>query len=195
MTATITDLRNVPKQARAHATLTAIVEAARQAAGMHGYDRFTTSQVSELSGYSIGTVYRYFPNRIGLLEAIDSGREVAADVRAERARQDTRWGIQDHPDGSGPMLHALTGIDATCDYYLDHATGRQLASAAQVATMNRAERGIVSWADILLEEVFEALAEEDPVRLRAELIQVAAVAQQWASAIDRRAPREEEAAA
>ncbi|TIH26025.1 NUDIX hydrolase, partial [Subtercola vilae] len=44
------------------------------------------------------------------------------------------------------------------------------------------------WQDILLEEVFEAFAESDTSKLRTELIQVAAVAQQWVEAIDRRTP-------
>ncbi len=43
-----------------------------------------------------------------------------------------------------------------------------------------------NWRDILLEEVFEALAEEEPKELRKELVQVAAVAAQWVEAIDRR---------
>ncbi len=39
---------------------------------------------------------------------------------------------------------------------------------------------------ILLEEVHEALAEDDPTRLRAELLQVAAVAVCWVEAIEQR---------
>ena len=45
--------------------------------------------------------------------------------------------------------------------------------------------GAHSWDAILLEEVFEALAEADPVRRRAELVQVAAVAAAEIEAIDR----------
>ena len=41
-------------------------------------------------------------------------------------------------------------------------------------------------ADILAEEVAEVYAESDPDRLRAELIQVAAVCVQWIEAIDGR---------
>lgn len=44
-----------------------------------------------------------------------------------------------------------------------------------------------AWRHILDEEVAEALAETDPERLRAELVQVAAVAVQWIEALDRRA--------
>jgi hypothetical protein len=54
--------------------------------------------------------------------------------------------------------------------------------ACQMATAD----GRVTWRHILTEEVYEAFAESDPTKLRAELVQVAAVAVQWIQAIDRR---------
>ncbi len=50
----------------------------------------------------------------------------------------------------------------------------------------------VNWKTILLEEVAEAFAENDPATLRRELVQVAAVAAAWIEAIDRRASATEE---
>ncbi|HYF53037.1 MAG TPA: hypothetical protein VEA41_02135 [Salinarimonas sp.] len=47
----------------------------------------------------------------------------------------------------------------------------------------------MTYSQILAEEVAEALAESDPMLLRAELVQVAAVAVQWVEAIDRRLRR------
>ncbi len=49
-----------------------------------------------------------------------------------------------------------------------------------------ADDGTVTWRHVLDEEVCEAFAESDPARLRAELIQVAAVALRWIDAIDSR---------
>ena len=43
-----------------------------------------------------------------------------------------------------------------------------------------------TWRHILTEEVWEAFAEKDSARLRAELVQVAAAAVNWIEAIDRR---------
>lgn len=124
------------------------------------------------------------PRRLSDAEA------VAADVAAERARQDAKWGEQNHLDGTGRVFRPLDTIAAQSSYF--HATNRfgdaeDLASAAKRATDVAAGHGDVRWADILLEEVFEALAEAEPQRLYDELIQVAAVAQQWAEAIKRRA--------
>lgn len=103
---------------------------------------------------------------------------VVGEVVAERDRQDAKWGEQNHPDGTGD------------DRHLFRTTSREtygtLCYLARSTTDRTAEQGTVTFADIFAEEVFEALAESDPVKLRAELIQTAAVAVAWVEAIDRR---------
>jgi hypothetical protein len=94
---------------------------------------------------------------------------VLADVIAERAAQDARWGPQDPPDGTGPA-HA--------------AEADTLRDACAAAFRD----GAGSWRHILAEEVAEAFAEDDPDLLRAELVQVAAVAVKWIQALDGRSP-------
>lgn len=93
---------------------------------------------------------------------------VLEEIHAERARQDKRWGEQNHPDGTG-------GIGA-----------RHAAIDARMRCQAAAKAGTLTWHDVLLEEFCEAIAEDDFGKLRAELIQVAAVAVAWAEAIDRR---------
>lgn len=93
------------------------------------------------------------------------------EVAMERHRQDEQWGEQNHPDGTGGH-----------DYEAQ-------ADMARDWCRDKASDGSVTWADILHEEVAEALAESDPDKLRSELIQVAAVATCWAEAIDRREAR------
>lgn len=111
-----------------------------------------------------------------------------ADVIDERHRQDLKWGEQNHPDGTGPATMPLfantaTGIadDDEASLIRDMMQGR---TDWRFHEVDADQPG--TWTDILLEEVFEALAGADPARLRTELIQVAAVAVQWAEAIDRR---------
>lgn len=60
-----------------------------------------------------------------------------------------------------------------------------LADTAKDLTNQAAEEGNVTYRDILLEEVFEAMAEEDAAKLRVELVQTAAVAVAWVEKIDR----------
>jgi hypothetical protein len=88
------------------------------------------------------------------------------EVAAERAQQDDKWGEQNHPDGTGQHL-------------------AHYAAAAQRLTDSMTQRGRITYRHILDEEVREAFAESDRDKLRAELIQVAAVAVAWIEKLDR----------
>lgn len=57
--------------------MTALLDAAAATIDAVGYERLTTAMVAERAGASIGTVYRYFPDRIAVLHG------VAARARAE----------------------------------------------------------------------------------------------------------------
>ncbi|GAA2516819.1 hypothetical protein [Winogradskya humida] len=93
---------------------------------------------------------------------------VLYEVADERARQDAKFGQQNHLDGTG------------------QPTSRAMADSARTLCKDAAQRGLLTWRFVLEEEYREAVAERDPVRLRAELLQVAAVAVAWVEAIDRR---------
>lgn len=95
-------------------------------------------------------------------------RNVTKEIEAEREAQDVRWGEQNHPDGTSETF-----------------TSR--ADEARATADLEANLGSLTWRHILEEEVAEAFAESDPAKLRAELVQVAAVATNWIEAIDRRA--------
>lgn len=64
--------RHAPKQGRAQLTLDKIELAIKTVLSDPniGRDRFTTAQVAELAGVSIGSVYRYFTDRTAMLEYI-----------------------------------------------------------------------------------------------------------------------------
>lgn len=95
-------------------------------------------------------------------------RPVLAEVDAERARQDAKWGEQSHKDDTGYR------------YLVEKANIARRECDTEFASGNG------SWRLILREEFAEALACIDPAELREELIQVAAVAVAWVEAIDRR---------
>ncbi|MDM4761789.1 TetR/AcrR family transcriptional regulator [Galbitalea sp. SE-J8] len=63
-------LRNEPVQARSTARLAGLIDAAAAVIDEVGYERLTTAMVAERAGASIGTVYRYFPDRIAVLQAL-----------------------------------------------------------------------------------------------------------------------------
>lgn len=100
---------------------------------------------------------------------------VLDEVLGERERQHARWGEQNHPDGTGWLMD-VTG----------ECVRTELADQARAACQRADAAGALTWAHILEEEFHEAMACGDTSELRAELIQVAAVAVAWVEAIDRR---------
>lgn len=102
---------------------------------------------------------------------------VFVDLSKERLRQDEKH---------GPVDDVLGIPDGTSrDQF------RERSAWASDACENAMARGYLTWRHILLEEVYEALVEEDPERLRRELIQVAAVAVRWVEVLDERKARAE----
>lgn len=100
-------------------------------------------------------------------------RPVLDEVWKERERQDTKFGQQEWPDGTGP-----------------HNGGwDEEAALAKVQCDAAYKNGLLTWLHIAREEVFEAFAEADEAKLRVELIQCAAVFVAWAQCLDRRAAK------
>ena len=98
---------------------------------------------------------------------------VTNQIANERRKQDQKWGEQNHP--------LLPPRDSNT-LFIDMANSMKTQNDRDVA-----EFGEAFWIGILLEEVWEAFAEEDPAARRAELIQVAAVAACMIEQIDREA--------
>lgn len=90
-------------------------------------------------------------------------------VAKERERQTKKWGVQDHPNGTGHMYFKAN------------------AERAKAITEHAVKLDSLYWWHILDEEVQEAFAEDDPVLLREELVHVAAVAIAWIENLDRNA--------
>lgn len=109
---------------------------------------------------------------------------VLMDVARERLRQMKKWGEQNHPLGMGPDT---TPLNPYLNY--EDATGetsaKDIADLFTALTDDNAKMGVLTWRDILLEEVFELLAEERADKVREEAIQVAAVAVAIVEYVDR----------
>lgn len=126
---------------------------------------------------------------MGLLDAVRAELDVLNDLSEELCRQDEKWGVQNHPGGTGPTTMPLNVLAMISPAALSGARAPHLATTAKRINDMHVSSGRLTWTDILLEELFEALAEpEGSEALRTELVQVAAVAIQWVLAIDRRNP-------
>lgn len=96
------------------------------------------------------------------------GSRVIDDFVTERERQDAKHpGTVDFPDGTG-VIYSYMAYNA-----------RLMCDVA-------ASQGTCTWKNVLEEEVCEAYAESDHAKLRAELVQVMAVAGRWIETIDSR---------
>ena len=110
---------------------------------------------------------------------------VLKEVFRERVAQFTQYGTNDSlEDGTGPEEEWLRG----CGVNLDFRTGREIERLfrAQYEYAERTKARGLTWMHLVREEVAEAFAEEDPDRLRAELLQVAALCVSWIVSIDKR---------
>lgn len=100
--------------------------------------------------------------------------ELLARVAEELQAQDDKWGEQNHPLVMDYSEFGLTreGYGARADLW-------------KRENDQRAKNGTLAWDGIQLEEVYEALAEDDAERAVTELIQTAAVAISAAASIQR----------
>jgi hypothetical protein len=96
---------------------------------------------------------------------------ITREIWEERRRAEEKFPGQHLPDGTGLEGDALA------------------ADLMKIRCKQRNADGTLTWRDVLSEEFFEALAEEESAKLRAELIQVANVAIRWVEDIDRGAER------
>jgi AcrR family transcriptional regulator len=87
-------VRTEPIQERSAARIDALLDAAAGVVDEIGFDRLTTAMVAERAESSIGTVYRYFPDRIALLQALRDralGRYRIAVVDLIRVKRPKKW--------------------------------------------------------------------------------------------------------
>jgi len=90
------------------------------------------------------------------------------EIRAERKRQDEKWGEQNLPMLNVPLtVKAMKEKSESYKAFNDSTNGD-------------------SWFAVLIEEVYEAFAETEPEKQREELIQVAAVAVQIIEYLERK---------
>ena len=112
---------------------------------------------------------------------VERTEQIIDRVRAEITRSIAKHGDQSHlPTGTGPTTTPL-GLVA-----MVATPASTLAMVAQGVTDYRASKGLMTWWDILLEEVLEAAEEDHPGVLASELVQVPAVAIKWAEALERK---------
>lgn len=140
-------VRTEPTQRRSTQRLDALLDAAAEIVDESGFERLTTQMVAERAGASIGTVYRYFPDRVAVLHALRERsvrrfRERVADD-LERVELTSWWEIVDVSlDACAALYRAEPGFSVV------HAAQRETADgdiepefAHRLASLIEAEFG------------------------------------------------------
>lgn len=110
--------------------------------------------------------------------------EVLDLVREERIRQVAEYGMNDAQfDGTGPNARWLLPFTSESAAVIEH-TLRQ--DYEEFKADHGAPDGLPTWLHLVREEVAEAFCEEDPARLAAELVQVAALCVSWVEQLRKR---------
>jgi len=92
--------RKKPRQQRALATWSAVLEAAAQLFDAAGYQATTTNAIAARAGVSIGSLYQYFPNKDAILLALAERHLETAALAFEATFADLQ---RDRPDLAGTV--------------------------------------------------------------------------------------------
>jgi AcrR family transcriptional regulator len=152
-------LRNEPVQARSTARLSTLLDAAAEVVDEIGYERMTTAMVAERAGASIGTVYRYFPDRIAVLQSLGARslghflervRPAMADKATWREAVDALFSVAVDSFTSEPGFHSLRFGDVIDVRPTDGDRSGNEIVAAEIADVLSTSYGLPSNADLRL---------------------------------------------
>jgi AcrR family transcriptional regulator len=121
--------RKIPRQPRAQASVDFVLEAAAQVLEATGKAGFNTNAVAERAGVSIGTLYRYFPDKSSVLRAL-ALRETEAHRQAVMAIAN---------DGSPGLAPDRAMIRAFVRAFAGRNQARRIAVSALLAEADHAE--------------------------------------------------------
>jgi len=121
--------RKNPEQARSRATVDVVIEAAAQLLEAAGERGFNTNAVAERAGVSIGTLYRYFPDKQAVLLALARREMEAFNAAAESLLA----------GGADGMARDRAIIRAFLQAFAGRTKARRLAVAALLAQADQAE--------------------------------------------------------
>src|SRR5215470_7350041 len=130
-----------PKRADARRNYDRLVAAAAAAFAQHGADNVSLEEIARRAGVGIGTLYRHFPARQALLEAV-----YKEQVEALRARADELLASGSPGEAFAAWLRALVAFSST----------KRSLTSAMVATLGK-DSEVMSTCSKLIKESANAL--------------------------------------
>ncbi len=141
-----------PVQVRSSKRLIALLDATAAVIRDIGYETLTTAMVAERAGASIGTVYRYFPDRIAVLQALISRNR-------QRAEETVLGALR-----SSSASHVEAALDVVFDSYLGLFRNEpgfrslRLGDVLDIRPAQSARTGNADFAQLVGDDMAEKLA-------------------------------------
>ncbi|CAN7532930.1 TetR/AcrR family transcriptional regulator [Phenylobacterium sp. LjRoot164] len=125
----VENARKTPRQQRARDSVDVVLEAAAQVLEATGEAGFNTNAVAERAGVSIGTLYRYFPDKRSILQAL-----------ALRETEAHRQAVMDVLEGGSPgVARDRAIIRAFVQAFAGRSQARRIAVSALLAHADHGE--------------------------------------------------------
>lgn len=124
----VENMRKIPRQSRAQASVDVVLEAAAQVVEATGEAGFNTNAVAERAGVSIGTLYRYFPDKQAILRAL-----ALRETEAHRDR------VLAALEGGQGIARDRAMIRAFVQAFAGRLRARRIAASALLASADHAE--------------------------------------------------------
>lgn len=124
----VENTRKIPRQGRAKVSVDIVLEAAAQVLEASGEAGFNTNAVAERAGVSIGTLYRYFPDKQAILRALA--------LRETEAHRDRVMAVL---EGGQGVARDRAMIRAFVQAFAGRRQARRIAASALLAEADHAE--------------------------------------------------------
>jgi AcrR family transcriptional regulator len=122
-------VRRAPVQRRSASTVEAVLRACSALLGKIPLEEITTTRIAEEAGLSVGALYRFFPDKQAILDAV-AVRHMQ-EFRARMARVLVRAAFRSGPEFLGRLL------DAYVEYLDAHPDFRALALGGHISALAR----------------------------------------------------------
>jgi AcrR family transcriptional regulator len=114
-----TSPRRRPRQARAQATVDAIIKATARVLIEEGYDRASTNRIAQAAGVSIGSLYQYFPSKEALVASlVENQQQKMTAVLEDCLAAQRPEGLGERADLLVRALIRAYRVDAALDHVL-----------------------------------------------------------------------------
>ena len=140
-----------PMRADAQRNYARLLDAASAAFVAHGADDVSLEEIARLAGVGIGTLYRHFPTRQALLEAVYTDQVESLSARAEELRE-----TESPADALADWMRALVKFSSTkrnmttallatlgTDSELLSSCAKQIKGAAEALLARAQQAGVV----------------------------------------------------